>query len=139
MGLESLDDLPEDDDFAKQLASNMEELMGGMDQDEEMKKTFEKIWKSFEENETSANPNASLPQQPSPGAQQSSFQDKIAQTMNKLKDSSKQVDVSDGRTKKGQVLTHWIGLDRGRGSAARRRLHGRDDEADGIPRRKWRV
>ncbi|ORY98056.1 Pex19 protein family-domain-containing protein [Syncephalastrum racemosum] len=95
VGSESLDDLLDQDEFAKQLASGMEELMGGMDQDEEMKNTFEKIWKSFEENEKNADPSASSQQQrPSGPQQQSSFQDKIAQTMNKLKDSSKQVDDS---------------------------------------------
>lgn len=89
---ESLDDLLDQEEFAKQLAAGMEELMGRINQDQEMKDTFEKIWKSFEEAESSTTSNSREGAGPSRPNQ--SFQETIAQTMNKLKDSSKQVDVS---------------------------------------------
>jgi peroxin-19 len=81
-----------DDDFAKQLAAGMEELMGGEDQDE-FKDTFEKIWKSFES--TSLN-DANEPESAGPvdPDTKKSFQETIAQTMNKLRDSSDKVEVS---------------------------------------------
>lgn len=108
----------DEDDFAKQLAANMQELMGQMDEDKEMKETFEKIWSSFEASENgegadsatravpdiaAAAASAAAASNPttnnttdnkSPSGQPRSFQETIAQNMNKLKDSSKQVDVS---------------------------------------------
>ena len=99
----------DEDEFAKQLAANMQDLMGQMDEDKEMKQTFEKIWSSFEasENEkgddsaTRAVPDLAAaaasnptPNNKSPSGQPLSFQETIAQNMSKLKDSSKQVDVS---------------------------------------------
>ncbi|KAI8096509.1 Pex19 protein family-domain-containing protein [Halteromyces radiatus] len=93
---ESLDDMLDNEAFAKQLQAGMEELMGNMEQDPEMKAAFEKVWGSFDPT-TLANQDKSETAKPSttdravPGA---SFQDTIAQTMNKLKDSSKQVDSS---------------------------------------------
>ncbi|KAI8141451.1 Pex19 protein family-domain-containing protein [Fennellomyces sp. T-0311] len=97
----SLDDMFDEDEFSKQLAANMQELMGQLDQDKEMKETFEKIWSSFEAGEAGpADPaNSSSRAVPQPGGEQpaaggQTFQEKIAQTMNKLKDSSKQVDSS---------------------------------------------
>ncbi|KAH8549253.1 Pex19 protein family-domain-containing protein [Umbelopsis sp. PMI_123] len=80
-----------DDDFAKQLAAGMEELMGGEDQDE-FKDTFEKIWKSFES--TSLN-DANEPESAGPvdPDTKKSFQETIAQTMNKLRDSSDKVET----------------------------------------------
>ncbi|KAI9274340.1 Pex19 protein [Phascolomyces articulosus] len=106
----SLDDMFDEDEFAKQLAANMQELMGQMDQDKEMKETFEKIWSSFEateneeKGESTTTASRSVPEVATtaagagsnnkPGSGQPSFQETIAQTMNKLKDSSKQVDSS---------------------------------------------
>lgn len=94
----SLDDMLDNDAFAKQLQAGMEELMGNMDQDPEMKAAFEKVWGSFDPatmaaqaNEEAAKNSSSTARGPAAGA---SFQDTIDQTMNKLKDSSKQVDVS---------------------------------------------
>lgn len=86
-----------DDDFAKQLAAGMEELMSGEDQDE-FKETFEKIWKSFES--TSLDDSvAQSSKAPAAAAadpeNKKSFQDTIAQTMNKLRDSSDKVEVKD--------------------------------------------
>ena len=79
-----------DDDFAKQLAAGMEELMAGEDQ-EEFKETFEKIWKSFESTSLEDPNPSSNPVDPET---KRSFQDTIAQTMNKLRDSSDKVEVS---------------------------------------------
>lgn len=95
---ESLDDIFDQDEFAKQLAAGMEELMGHINEDKDMKDTFEKIWKSFEENESSSSPSSSSAaagagKETATPRQAQSFQDTIARTMNKLKDSSKQVDV----------------------------------------------
>jgi peroxin-19 len=87
-----------DDDFAKQLAAGMEELMGGEGQDE-FKDTFEKIWKSFES--TSLNevdvPEAASSAPLDPESKKS-FQETIAQTMNKLRDSSDKVEVKIDNT-----------------------------------------
>jgi peroxin-19 len=83
-----------DDDFAKQLAAGMEELMGeaGEGQDE-FKDTFEKIWKSFE-NTSLEDPTTSAPEGPVDPETKKTFQETIAQTMNKLKNSSDKVEVS---------------------------------------------
>jgi len=78
-----------DDDFAKQLAAGMEELMAGEDQ-EEFKETFEKIWKSFESTSLEDPNPSSNPVDPET---KRSFQDTIAQTMNKLRDSSDKVET----------------------------------------------
>jgi peroxin-19 len=79
-----------DDDFAKQLAAGMEELMSGEDQDE-FKETFEKIWKSFET--TSLEESASASNGPVDPDTKKTFQETISQTMNKLRDSSDKVEV----------------------------------------------
>jgi peroxin-19 len=88
-----------DDDFAKQLAAGMEELMSGEDQDE-FKETFEKIWKSFESTslDDSVAQSSKAPTAATAVADpenKKSFQDTIAQTMNKLRDSSDKVEVKD--------------------------------------------
>ncbi|KAM3579565.1 Peroxisome chaperone and import receptor, variant 2 [Umbelopsis sp. WA50703] len=82
-----------DDDFAKQLAAGMEELMGeaGEGQDE-FKDTFEKIWKSFE-NTSLEDPTTSAPEGPVDPETKKTFQETIAQTMNKLKNSSDKVET----------------------------------------------
>ncbi|ORZ07857.1 Pex19 protein family-domain-containing protein [Absidia repens] len=102
----SMDDMLDDDAFAKQLQAGMEELMGNMDKDPEMKAAFEKVWGSLdptamaaqaneEAAKSTSTPRAAPAAAAAPGAAGgASFQDTIAQTMNKLKDSSKQVDSS---------------------------------------------
>ncbi|KAL0080633.1 Pex19 protein [Phycomyces blakesleeanus] len=145
---DSLESMFDNDEFSRQLAAGMEELMGQIGngaagiggggnsnssnssssgQDAEMKQVFEQVWKSLDsefllptgsgssktpttESSPSKNPNTTTTTATSnttnkdrgtgssdtgtqtPSAQ--SFQDTIAQTMNKLKDSSKQVDSS---------------------------------------------
>ncbi|SAM08666.1 hypothetical protein [Absidia glauca] len=96
---ESLDDTLDNDAFAKQLQAGMEELMGNLDQDPDMKAAFEQVWGSFDPatlatqaNEEAAKNSAQTAR--GGGGGTASFQDTIAQTMNKLKDSSKQVDSS---------------------------------------------
>jgi peroxin-19 len=88
----------DNDAFAKQLQAGMEELMGNLDQDPDMKAAFEQVWGSFDPATlaTQANEEAAKnsTQTARGGGGSASFQDTIAQTMNKLKDSSKQVDVS---------------------------------------------
>ncbi|KAI8579683.1 hypothetical protein K450DRAFT_56970 [Umbelopsis ramanniana AG] len=71
----------------------MEELMGGEGQDE-FKDTFEKIWKSFESTslEDVAAPEAASSAPLDPESKKS-FQETIAQTMNKLRDSSDKVET----------------------------------------------
>ncbi|CAO3679353.1 unnamed protein product [Umbelopsis vinacea] len=83
-----------DDDFAKQLAAGMEELMSGEDQDE-FKETFEKIWKSFESTslDDSVAQSSKAPAAAADPENKKSFQDTIAQTMNKLRDSSDKVET----------------------------------------------
>ncbi|KAI7863153.1 Pex19 protein [Spinellus fusiger] len=88
------EELLDNDEFARQLAAGMEELMGHMggEQDPEMKQVFEQVWKSLDEANLPA-PSTAAKEEGSATPGQS-FQDTIAQTMNKLKDSSKQVDSS---------------------------------------------
>lgn len=108
-----LDELLGSDDFAKELAAGMEQLMGQMggESNDEMKEAFEKVWASFDNGGTppvpatttttttvpsSASPVAALNTREVPKVPQS-FQDTIGKTMNKLKDSSKEIDVSNNR------------------------------------------
>ncbi|KAI7896491.1 Pex19 protein family-domain-containing protein [Mucor mucedo] len=96
----SLTDMLDSDDFAKQLAANMEQLMGQMGgadigKPDDMNKAFEQVWASFDGN-TAANtsvPTAAPSTREVPKVPQS-FQDTIGQTMNKLKDSSKEIKTS---------------------------------------------
>ncbi|KAF9932884.1 Peroxisome chaperone and import receptor [Linnemannia zychae] len=86
------EDLEEDDEaamsgldaeFSKQLASGMEELMKEMNGNAELQKSFEEMFKGLDINgKPTAAPKAA-----------GSFQDRIAKTMDKLKDSSDQVDA----------------------------------------------
>ncbi|KAI9007976.1 Pex19 protein [Phycomyces nitens] len=106
---DSLDSIFNDDEFSRQLAAGMEDLMGKIGnggQDPEMMQAFEQVWKSLDSDlPPTAAPSTAPPTtnkdrgvgssatgSQTPSAQ--SFQDTIAQTMNKLKDSSKQVDSS---------------------------------------------
>ncbi|KAJ2959172.1 hypothetical protein NQZ79_g5309 [Umbelopsis isabellina] len=82
-----------DDDFAQQLAAGMEELMSGAGEgQDEFKDTFEKIWKSFE-NTSLDDPATSAPEGPVDPETKKTFQETIAQTMNKLKNSSDKVET----------------------------------------------
>ncbi|KAG1142785.1 hypothetical protein G6F37_007284 [Rhizopus arrhizus] len=83
---EELDDLVDSDEFAKQLAAGMEDLMGQFEKEGELKDTFEKVWASLDNTpEKSREASKTSPQ---------SFQEAIGKTMNKLKDSSKEIDSS---------------------------------------------
>ncbi|KAI9248976.1 Pex19 protein [Helicostylum pulchrum] len=106
----------DNDDFAKQLAAGMEQLMGQMggaanaEGNDEMKEAFEKVWASFDGDAaatiaaatatTSAATAAAAPTVPKVSAEKQvpkvpqSFQDTIGKTMNKLKDSSKEINTS---------------------------------------------
>lgn len=77
-----------DAEFSKQLASGMEELMKEMNGNAELQKSFEEMFKGLDVNGKST--AAPAPK----AASAASFQDRIAKTMDKLKDSSEQVDVS---------------------------------------------
>ncbi|KAG0370806.1 Pex19 protein family-domain-containing protein [Gamsiella multidivaricata] len=100
----SPEDLPDDDDddalggldaeFSKQLASGMEELMKEMNGNPELQKSFEEMFKGLDVNGKApvTGPSAAAaPSSSSAGA--ASFQDRIAKTMDKLKDSSEQVEA----------------------------------------------
>jgi peroxin-19 len=96
---QDLDELLGTDEFAKQLAAGMEQLMGqmGAENNDEMKDAFEKVWASLGDEKTDQIPKTQgLPAATSrevPKVPQS-FQETIGKTMNKLKDSSKEIDVS---------------------------------------------
>lgn len=97
---ESLDDFSMDEDeFAKQLASAMSDWMQEMDNDKETRETFEKIWSSFETEQgkgegVGAASNSTGNNSDARPGETKSFQESISQTMNKLKESSKNIDVS---------------------------------------------
>ncbi|OAQ36656.1 Pex19 protein [Linnemannia elongata AG-77] len=76
-----------DAEFSKQLASGMEELMKEMNGNAELQKSFEEMFKGLDVNGKST----AAPAPKAAGA--ASFQDRIAKTMDKLKDSSEQVDA----------------------------------------------
>ncbi|KAI9487260.1 MAG: Pex19 protein [Benjaminiella poitrasii] len=89
-----LDELLNNQDFAKQLAIGMEQLMGqvGEENNDEMKEAFEKVWASFDKESTTV-PEANR-DMPKPSSSSASFQETIGKTLNKLKDSSKEIDSS---------------------------------------------
>ncbi|KAI7877060.1 Pex19-domain-containing protein [Lichtheimia hyalospora FSU 10163] len=102
---ESLDDFSMDEDeFAKQLASAMSDWMQEMDNDKETRETFEKIWNSFETEQgkgegaaaatAAASSNSTGNSSDARPGETKSFQESISQTMNKLKESSKNIDAS---------------------------------------------
>ncbi|KAF8982835.1 Peroxisome chaperone and import receptor [Entomortierella lignicola] len=84
-----------DSDFSKQLASGMEELMKEMNANPELQKSFEEMFKGLDVNgKAPGEPSSSSSAAASPKVGSAgSFQDRIAQTMDKLKDSSEQVDA----------------------------------------------
>ncbi|KAF9129254.1 Peroxisome chaperone and import receptor [Mortierella sp. 14UC] len=77
-----------DAEFSQQLASGMEELMKEMNGNAELQKSFEEMFKGLDVNGKST-ATAAAPK----AAGAASFQDRIAKTMDKLKDSSDQVDA----------------------------------------------
>ncbi|KAG0169582.1 Peroxisome chaperone and import receptor [Apophysomyces sp. BC1034] len=99
-----LDDVLDSDEFARQLAAGMEELMG---QDPEMKNVFEQVWSSLETPGT-PEPTKIPPTAGAAAGSSSSFQDKIAQTMDKLKESSKEVDTSIADTSEDAFMTELM-------------------------------
>lgn len=143
-----LDELLGSDDFAKQLAAGMEQLMGQMggESNDEMKEAFEKVWASFDNG--AAAPDSAFAAKPTAAAAAASpassstrevpkvpqsFQDTIGKTMNKLKDSSKEIDVSfllyafklgEWDPDHFDLVIHCRGI--------RRCFHGRINEANGI-------
>ncbi|KAG0277261.1 Peroxisome chaperone and import receptor [Linnemannia exigua] len=79
-----------DAEFSQQLASGMEELMKEMNGNAELQKSFEEMFKGLDVNgKSTASAAAAAPK----AASTASFQDRIAKTMDKLKDSSDQVDA----------------------------------------------
>jgi peroxin-19 len=144
---QDLDDLLGNDDFAKQLAAGMEQLMGqmGAENNDEMKDAFEKVWASLGDESigktsspaaaaaaaattttaaaTTATASREVPKVPQ------SFQETIGKTMNKLKDSSKEIDVSlVCMALVGKLIDEIVIHGRG----IRRRVHDRINEANGI-------
>ncbi|KAI8997306.1 Pex19 protein family-domain-containing protein [Pilobolus umbonatus] len=87
----SLDDLLDNNDFAKELSTGMEQLLGQLEKDDYMKDAFEKVWASLDDKSPQPKTQAPTREVPKPAE---SFQDAIGKTMNKLKDSSKEVDSS---------------------------------------------
>lgn len=121
-----------DDDFAKQLAAGMEELMAGEDQ-EEFKETFEKIWKSFESTSLEDPNPSSNPVDPET---KRSFQDTIAQTMNKLRDSSDKVEVRwrlmVHRLELSLMKFYFLRIKDGSYRRVRRCFYAGNDATDGV-------
>ncbi|KAF9107068.1 Peroxisome chaperone and import receptor [Mortierella sp. AM989] len=79
-----------DAEFSKQLASGMDELMKEMNANPELQKSFEEMFKGLDVNgKAPAESSGVAPKAKGTG----NFQDRIAKTMDKLKDSSEQVDA----------------------------------------------
>lgn len=84
-----------DDEFQKSMAMGMEELMREMSSNNELQKTFEEMFKGMDldlEKKGKVSTEGSPIQAKAPEVA-GSFQDRIAKTMDKLKDSSDQVEV----------------------------------------------
>ncbi|KAF9913873.1 Peroxisome chaperone and import receptor [Lobosporangium transversale] len=88
-----------DAEFSKQLASGMEELMKEMNNNPELQKSFEEMFKGLDVNgkgpasSSGAGATGTAGTAGTKAASASNFQDRIAKTMDKLKDSSEQVDA----------------------------------------------
>ncbi|ORX97581.1 Pex19 protein [Basidiobolus meristosporus CBS 931.73] len=108
-----------EDEFAKQLAEGMEEFMKEMNGDDSLKQTFEQLLGSFDQNDF--NPSASLQPNPkkkpeeklkssesSTSTAPASFQEKVEQTMNKLRDSSEQVQAEVNEESSDAMLSEMI-------------------------------
>lgn len=88
-------DVSTDAEFQKSMAMGMEELMREMSSNSELQKTFDEMFKGMDldlEKKGSV-PTEGSPTQAKAPETTGSFQDRIAKTMDKLKDSSEQVEV----------------------------------------------
>ncbi|KAF9391265.1 Peroxisome chaperone and import receptor [Podila verticillata] len=88
-------DVSTDAEFQKSMAMGMEELMREMSSNSELQKTFEEMFKGMDqdlENKGSV-PTEGSPIRAKTTEAAGSFQDRIAKTMDKLKDSSEQVEA----------------------------------------------
>ncbi|KAF9168128.1 Peroxisome chaperone and import receptor [Actinomortierella ambigua] len=89
------DGMDPNDEFTKQLAAGMEDLMKEMSGNQELQKSFEEMFKNLDVAGAGA-PGSPSPSSPAAGGDKAaggSFQDRIAKTMDKLKDSSEQADA----------------------------------------------
>ncbi|KAF9942546.1 Peroxisome chaperone and import receptor [Mortierella antarctica] len=82
-----------DAEFSKQLASGMEELMKEMNGNSELQKSFEEMFKGLDVNGKAPATGSSPSATPATSKAGNNFQDRIAKTMDKLKDSSEQVEA----------------------------------------------
>lgn len=87
-----------DDEFKNSLAAGMEELMKEMNGNSELQKSFEEMFKGLgvDGKAPAGAPSTAAAAGAGAGAPGESFQDRIAKTMGKLKESSDEVDVSIG-------------------------------------------
>lgn len=87
-----------DDEFKNSLAAGMEELMKEMNGNSELQKSFEEMFKGLgvdgKAPEAPSTASETAAAAAAGGAPGESFQDRIAKTMGKLKESSDEVDVS---------------------------------------------
>lgn len=93
-----------DAEVQKSMAMGMEELMREMSSNSELQKTFEEMFKGMDldlEKKGASEPPDAQAKTPEPAG---SFQDRIAKTMDKLKDSSEQVEV------KNRTLFFFVGI-----------------------------
>ncbi|KAK9695489.1 Peroxisome chaperone and import receptor [Basidiobolus ranarum] len=107
-----------EDEFAKQLAEGMEEFMKEMEGEESFKQTFEQLLGSFDKPDLSQMPtapkqkdtmdeklkNKEVPVSNAPV----SFQEKVEQTMNKLRDSSEQVEAEVSEDSSDAMLAEMM-------------------------------
>ncbi|KAF9019915.1 hypothetical protein BGZ52_002973 [Haplosporangium bisporale] len=91
-------DVSTDTEFQKSMAMGMEELMREMSSNSELQKTFEEMFKGMDQDleKKGSVPTEGSPTQAKAPEAAGSFQDRIAKTMDKLKDSSEQVEVCRG-------------------------------------------
>ncbi|KAF9921662.1 Peroxisome chaperone and import receptor, partial [Modicella reniformis] len=85
-----------DAEFSQQLASGMEELMKEMNNNPELQRSFEEMFKGLDVNSKAPATEEVIPSSEASGPRAGdagSFQDRIGKTMNRLKDSSEQVDA----------------------------------------------
>ncbi|CAG8612175.1 5258_t:CDS:2, partial [Cetraspora pellucida] len=90
-----------DEEYAAQLAADMEDFVKQFEENEEIKKAFQELMNSVCDEPISGVGNSDSDNSGGPNEfKERSFQDKINQTMNKLQNSSDQVDaeVSEGAT-----------------------------------------
>ncbi|KAG0346785.1 hypothetical protein BG004_000827 [Podila humilis] len=86
------EDVQLDDEFKNSLATGMEELMKEMNGNAELQKSFEEMFKGLGVDGKTPEAAAAAAAATPAGAAGESFQDRIAKTMGKLKESSDEVD-----------------------------------------------